>query len=163
MRNYLVTDVNEQFRFPDYFLSRFFSTAGAVTLSLCYLAFMTISGYSNAIVNTMLSWLKGFANWVLRLFNLAGSSGGTVVTLKAEYLGKLNSGTGELVDGVEEFDDGMQEMLDGVEELNDAMLRVRDEGIAKVRLIVPHSEGHTSATTNVYPCFYEILYQEMRE
>lgn len=37
------------------------------------------------------------------------------------------------------------------------------EGIAKVRLIVPHSEGHTSATTNVYPCFYEILYQEMRE
>ena len=44
MRNYLVTDVNEQFRFPDYFLSRFFSTAGAVTLSLCYLAFMTISG-----------------------------------------------------------------------------------------------------------------------
>jgi hypothetical protein len=38
-----------------------------------------------------------------------------------------------------------------------------DEGIAKVRLIVPHSEGHTSATTNVYPCFYEILYQEMRE
>ena len=35
---------------------------------------MTISGYSNAIVNTMLSWLKGFANWVLRLFNLAGST-----------------------------------------------------------------------------------------
>ena len=34
---------------------------------------MTISGYSNAIVNTMLSWLKGFANWVLRLFHLAGS------------------------------------------------------------------------------------------
>ena len=34
---------------------------------------MTISGYSSAIVDTMLGWLKGFANWVLRLFNLAGS------------------------------------------------------------------------------------------
>ena len=37
---------------------------------------MTISGYSNAIVDAMLGWLKGIANWVLRLFNLAGSSGG---------------------------------------------------------------------------------------
>lgn len=34
-----------------------------------------------------------------------------------------------------------------------------DEGIAKVRLIVPHSEGHNSALTAVYPCFYEIKYQ----
>ena len=37
-----------------------------------------------------------------------------------------------------------------------------DEGIAKVRVIVPHGSGHTDATTNVYPCFYEITYQEMR-
>lgn len=36
---------------------------------------MTISAYSSAIVDTMLGWLKGFANWVLRLFNLAGSAG----------------------------------------------------------------------------------------
>lgn len=36
---------------------------------------MTISGYSSAIVDTMLGWLKGFANWVLRLFHLAGSAG----------------------------------------------------------------------------------------
>ena len=35
---------------------------------------MTMSGYSNAIVDVMLGWLKGFANWVLRLFNLAGST-----------------------------------------------------------------------------------------
>ena len=34
---------------------------------------MTISGFSNAIVSAMLGWLKGLANWVLRLFNLAGS------------------------------------------------------------------------------------------
>lgn len=34
---------------------------------------MTISGYSNAFVDIMLGWLKGLANWVLRLFNLAGS------------------------------------------------------------------------------------------
>lgn len=38
---------------------------------------MTISGYSNAFVDVMLSWLKGLANWVLRLFNLAGRTGGS--------------------------------------------------------------------------------------
>ncbi len=38
---------------------------------------MTISGYSNKIVDLMLGWLKGLANWVLRLFNLAGSAGGS--------------------------------------------------------------------------------------
>ncbi len=36
-----------------------------------------------------------------------------------------------------------------------------DEGIAKVRLIVPHSQGTAAATSNVYPCFYEITYQKM--
>ena len=36
---------------------------------------MTITAYSSAIVDTMLGWLKGFAIWVLRLFNLAGSVG----------------------------------------------------------------------------------------
>lgn len=35
--------------------------------------------------------------------------------------------------------------------------------ISKVRLIVPHSAGHYEARQNVYPCFYEILFQEMRE
>ena len=38
-----------------------------------------------------------------------------------------------------------------------------DEGIAKVRLIVPHSEGTTSATSGVYPCFYELTLQKMRD
>ena len=38
-----------------------------------------------------------------------------------------------------------------------------EEGIAKVRLILPHSEGQSDATTHVYPCFYEISYQEMRD
>lgn len=38
-----------------------------------------------------------------------------------------------------------------------------DEGIAKVRLIVPHTEGQTSATSGVYPCFYEITFQKMRD
>lgn len=41
--------------------------------------------------------------------------------------------------------------------------RTEHEGIAKVRLIVPHHQGHTDATKGVYPCFYEITYQEMRE
>ncbi len=38
-----------------------------------------------------------------------------------------------------------------------------DEGIAQVRLIVPHSEGQTSASANVYPCFYELTFQKMRD
>ncbi len=38
-----------------------------------------------------------------------------------------------------------------------------EEGIAKVRLIVPHSEGQTSAVSNVYPCFYELTFQKMRD
>ena len=32
-----------------------------------------------------------------------------------------------------------------------------EEGVAKVRLIVPHSQGQVHATTNVYPCFYELV------
>ncbi|MCX4292537.1 MULTISPECIES: DUF4827 domain-containing protein [unclassified Prevotella] len=31
--------------------------------------------------------------------------------------------------------------------------------IAKVRLIVPHTQGHSYATSSVYPCYYEITYQ----
>ena len=38
-----------------------------------------------------------------------------------------------------------------------------EEGIAKVRLIVPHSEGQTNAAGNVYPCFYELTFQKMRD
>ena len=36
-----------------------------------------------------------------------------------------------------------------------------DDAIAKVRLIIPHSRGTSTARNNVYPCFYEILFQEM--
>lgn len=38
-----------------------------------------------------------------------------------------------------------------------------DKQIAKVRLIVPHSEGQASASSNVYPCFYELLLQKMSD
>lgn len=31
---------------------------------------MTQTGYSNAVVGTLLSWVKSLANWVLKLFNL---------------------------------------------------------------------------------------------
>ena len=34
-----------------------------------------------------------------------------------------------------------------------------DQEVAKVRLIVPHSQGHTSASGNVTPFFYEIIFQ----
>ncbi|MBR1593166.1 MAG: DUF4827 domain-containing protein [Alloprevotella sp.] len=36
------------------------------------------------------------------------------------------------------------------------------EDIAKVRLIVPSTEGHTYALNGIYPCFYEITYQRGR-
>lgn len=47
---------------------------------------MTISGYSNAIVDGMLGWLKGLANWVLRLFNLAGAGGNPLLWLSQNWL-----------------------------------------------------------------------------
>lgn len=50
---------------------------------------MTISGYSSAIVDAMLGWLKGLANWVLRLFNLAGSVGGSPLLWLSENWLKL--------------------------------------------------------------------------
>ncbi len=37
-----------------------------------------------------------------------------------------------------------------------------DDEIALVRLIVPSSQGQMNASSNVYPCFYEITYQEGR-
>lgn len=37
--------------------------------------------------------------------------------------------------------------------------KTTDSGeIARVKLIVPHSEGTSSATQSVYPCFYELTY-----
>lgn len=38
-----------------------------------------------------------------------------------------------------------------------------EEGIALVRLIVPHSQGTTNASNLVCPFFYEISYQEVRD
>ncbi len=37
----------------------------------------------------------------------------------------------------------------------------KGKGIALVRLIVPHSQGHTEATQGVYPCFYQIKFQQV--
>ena len=34
--------------------------------------------------------------------------------------------------------------------------------LAKVRLIVPHSQGHSTASSNVYPYYYEITFQRER-
>ncbi len=34
-----------------------------------------------------------------------------------------------------------------------------EEEIAKVRLILPHTQGQSNASYNVYPCYYEITYQ----
>ena len=34
-----------------------------------------------------------------------------------------------------------------------------NEECAKVRLIVPHSQGHATASSNVIPCYYEITYE----
>ncbi len=37
--------------------------------------------------------------------------------------------------------------------------RTADDHVAKVRLIVPHSQGHTVATNYVYPYYYEFTFQ----
>lgn len=34
-----------------------------------------------------------------------------------------------------------------------------DNEIAHVRIIVPHTQGHSYATSGVYPCLYDITYQ----
>lgn len=34
-----------------------------------------------------------------------------------------------------------------------------DDELARVNLIVPHSQGTANATANVYPCYYEITYE----
>ena len=47
---------------------------------------MTISAYSSAIVDGMLGWLKGIANWVLRLFNLAGGGASPLMWLSQNWL-----------------------------------------------------------------------------
>lgn len=47
---------------------------------------MTQTGYANAVVNVMLGWLKGLANWVLKLFNLAGSGGNPLLWLSENWL-----------------------------------------------------------------------------
>ena len=44
LRNYQVTDVDEQFRFSDYYWSRIVSTGGTILLAFGYLLFMTASG-----------------------------------------------------------------------------------------------------------------------
>ena len=45
---------------------------------------MTQSAYANATINNMLGWLKGFATWVLRMFNLAGRGGFSPLSWLAE-------------------------------------------------------------------------------
>lgn len=47
---------------------------------------MTQTGYTNAIVNALLGWLKGLASWVLKLFDLAGSGGSPLLWLSEHWL-----------------------------------------------------------------------------
>jgi hypothetical protein len=37
-----------------------------------------------------------------------------------------------------------------------------DDEIAKVRLIVPHSQGTVDASSSVFPCYYEITYERVK-
>ncbi len=37
-----------------------------------------------------------------------------------------------------------------------------DEEIAKVKIIVPHTQGHRYASSGVYPCLYELTYERGR-
>ena len=46
--------------------------------------------------------------------------------------------------------------------INIGRLENADDEIAKVRLVIPSTEGHETALNNIYPCFYEITYQRGR-
>ena len=46
--------------------------------------------------------------------------------------------------------------------LNFARYATADSQIAKVRLIVPHDLGQSSASSSVYPCLYDITFQRGR-
>ena len=43
--------------------------------------------------------------------------------------------------------------------INVGRARSADDQISKVRLIVPHTQGHVTATNYVYPYYYEITFQ----
>ena len=47
---------------------------------------MTQSAYTNATINNMLGWLKAFAVWVLKLFNLGGEGGSPLEWLAKNWL-----------------------------------------------------------------------------
>lgn len=40
--------------------------------------------------------------------------------------------------------------------------KTADEEIAKVKIIVPHTQGHQYASSGVYPCAYELTYERGR-
>jgi len=46
--------------------------------------------------------------------------------------------------------------------INLARLDSPTASLAHVRIIVPSSQGHSNASANVYPCFYDITYQRGR-
>lgn len=46
--------------------------------------------------------------------------------------------------------------------INIGRLDAPDARLARVRLIVPSSQGQANASANVYPCFYEIIYSKGR-
>lgn len=97
---------------------------------------------------------------ILDVTNNSGTISGTFNTTVNEggamYMTYIGNGTGN----ANTVPNGLMVPLSYV---NIARQVARDEGIAKVRLIVPHSEGHPNSMAGVYPCFYEVLYQEMRD
>ena len=52
-----------------------------------------------------------------------------------------------------------QGLLVALPYLNMGRPRTADDRIAKVRLIVPHTQGHSNASYYVYPYYYEISFQ----
>ena len=46
--------------------------------------------------------------------------------------------------------------------INVGRVTSEDDELAKVRLIVPHTQGQQYASSSVYPCYYEITYERGR-
>lgn len=47
--------------------------------------------------------------------------------------------------------------------INVGRARTENDQISKVRLIVPHSQGHTIASSYVYPYYYELSFQRVKD
>ncbi len=126
--------------------------SGETTRLICRYFEYNILGDSLQTMDTSSYWLTN-----PEILDVSNNSG----TITASFNTEINGGGAMYINyGTTVVPDGWIVPLTYV---NIGRQTTEDEGIAKVRLIVPHSQGTATATSNVYPCFYELTYQRMRD